>query len=102
MLLEAQYDKNIMLTIDKPENSPSESRESNSDPKGTHWPKVISCGVTVKRVETPNVRVQREVIESSIKTRRKKRPAKRVETLKVRVQREVIESSIKTRRKQQH
>ena len=41
------YKKNINLTIDKPENTAPESWESNSDPKGTHWPKMISYGATL-------------------------------------------------------
>ena len=47
-VLEAQYNNNIQVTrtLDKPENTAPESWESNSDPKGTHWPKMISCGGT--------------------------------------------------------
>ena len=47
MSLEAENEKNINLTIDKPENTAPESWESNSDAKGTHWPKMISCGATL-------------------------------------------------------
>ena len=42
MSLKSQYDKNITLTIDKPENTAPESWESNSDPKGRPWPKMMA------------------------------------------------------------
>ena len=72
MSFEAQYNKNIKLTIDKPEKYRTWiTREQLWSQRKTHWPKMISCGgtLTVKCQPRESNRLKwgcmREDIESS-------------------------------------